>query len=117
MHTVPVKLRKSLGRVIALAGVVGFLVNSVPESWAAPADPSAPSDSTASTTTTTTTLSMPDLGSSSTLEFWGLASTQQLSLPVLHGLTPTALNATVELRSTCGPGCSPSPRGSAPSPG
>ncbi|MBZ4574624.1 hypothetical protein GBQ13_16450 [Mycobacterium avium subsp. hominissuis] len=96
MHTVPVKLRKSLGRVIALAGVVGFLVNSVPESWAAPADPSAPSDSTASTTTTTT-LSMPDLGSSSTLEFWGLTSTQQLSLPVLHGLTPTALNATVEL--------------------
>ncbi|CAG6886695.1 hypothetical protein PICSAR15_02576 [Mycobacterium avium subsp. paratuberculosis] len=97
MHTVPVKLRKSLGRVIALAGVVGFLVNSVPESWAAPADPSAPSNSTASTTTTTTTLSMPDLGSSSTLEFWGLTSTQQLSLPVLHGLTPTALNATVEL--------------------
>lgn len=87
MHTVPVKLRKSLGQVIALAGVVGFLVNSVPESWAAPADPSASSDSTVSTTTTTMTLSMPDLGSSSTLEFWGLTSIQQLSLPVLHGLT------------------------------
>ncbi|MGV0045404.1 hypothetical protein ACRU13_11660 [Mycobacterium colombiense] len=100
MHTVPVMYRKSLRRVFALAGVVGFLVMSAPASWAAPADPTTPSDSTstsASATTTTTTLSMTDVGASANLEFWGLTSSQQLSLPVLHGLNPTAFNATVEL--------------------
>ena len=40
---------------------------------------------------------MTDVGSSANLEFWGVTSSQQLSLPVLHGLNPTALNATVEL--------------------
>ena len=90
MHTVPVIFRKSFGRVIALGGVVGFLVMSAPASWGAPADPTAPSDST-------TTLTLADLGSSSTLEFWGLTNNVPLTLPVLHGLTPTALNATVEL--------------------
>lgn len=90
MHTVPVIFRKSLGRVIALAGVVGFLVMSAPASWGTPADPTASSDST-------TTLTLADLGSSSTLEFWGLTNNVPLTLPVLHGLTPTALNATVEL--------------------
>lgn len=90
MHTVPVIFRKSLGRVIALAGVVGFLVMSAPASWGTPTDPTASSDST-------TTLTLADLGSSSTLEFWGLTNNVPLTLPVLHGLTPTALNATVEL--------------------
>jgi hypothetical protein len=97
MHTVPVTFRRSFGRAIALAGVVGFVVISAPASWGAPADPTAPTDSTTSTTTATTTLSMTDLGSAPTLEFWGLTSNQQLSLPVLHGLTPTALNVTAEL--------------------
>lgn len=68
---------------------------SAPASWGAPADPTAPSDST--TTTATTTLTLTDLGSAPTLEFWGLTSNQQLSLPVLHGLSPTALQATAEL--------------------
>ncbi|GFG94655.1 hypothetical protein MTIM_05340 [Mycobacterium timonense] len=31
------------------------------------------------------------------MEFWGLTNNVPLTLPVLHGLTPTALNATVEL--------------------
>ncbi|RAU95149.1 hypothetical protein DQP58_12835 [Mycobacterium colombiense] len=90
MHTVPVIYRKSLGRVIALAGVVGFLLMSAPASWGAPADPAPSTDST-------TTLSLLDVGSASTLEFWGLTSSQQLTVPVLHGLTPAALNTTVEL--------------------
>lgn len=83
--------RKALGRAIALAGVVGFLVINAPAaSWGTPADPVTATDST-------TTLTLADLGSSSTLEFWGLTNNVPLSLPVLHGLTPTALNATVEL--------------------
>lgn len=83
--------RKALGRAIALAGVVGFLVINAPAaSWGAPADPVTATDST-------TTLTLADLGSSSTLEFWGLTNNVPLTLPVLHGLTPTALNATVEL--------------------
>lgn len=90
MHTVPVTYRKRLGRVIALATVVGFVVISAPASWGAPGD-------TATTTESTTTLTLADVGSNSTLEFWGLTSSQQLSLPVLHGLTPTAVNASVEL--------------------
>ncbi|WP_406814334.1 hypothetical protein [Mycobacterium sp. M23085] len=90
MHTVPVMYRKTLGRVIALAGVVGFLVMSAPASWGAPADPAPSADST-------TTLSLLDVGSAATLEFWGLTSSQQLTVPVLRGLTPTVLNATVEL--------------------
>ncbi|MGV0070190.1 hypothetical protein ACRU3B_22120 [Mycobacterium colombiense] len=90
MHTVPVMYRKSLRRVFALAGVVGFLVMSAPASWGAPADPVPSTDST-------TTLSLVDVGSAATLEFWGLTSNQQLTVPVLHGLTPAALNATVEL--------------------
>lgn len=83
--------RKALGRAIALAGVVGFLVINAPAaSWGTPADPVTATDST-------TTLRLADLGSSSTLEFWGLTNNVPLTLPVLHGLTPTALNATVEL--------------------
>lgn len=83
--------RKALGRAIALAGVVGFLVINAPAaSWGTPADPVTATDST-------TTLTLADLGSSSTLEFWGLTNNVPLTLPVLHGLTPTALNATVEL--------------------
>ncbi|OBJ11563.1 hypothetical protein [Mycobacterium sp. 1465703.0] len=90
MHTVPVIFRKSFGRVIVLAGIVGFLVMSAPASWGAPADPPTATDSM-------TTLALADLGSPATLEFWGLTNSVQLTLPVLHGLTPTALNTTVEL--------------------
>lgn len=88
MHTVPVMNRKYASRVIALAGVVGFLVMSAPVSEAAPGDAGA---------TESTTLALADVGSASTLSFWGFTSSQQLSVPVLHGLTPTALNASVEL--------------------
>lgn len=65
-------------------------MNASAASWGAPGDPVTATDST-------TTLTLADLGSSSTLEFWGLTNNVPLTLPVLHGLTPTALNATVEL--------------------
>ncbi|OBH06455.1 hypothetical protein [Mycobacterium sp. E1747] len=89
MHTVPVKYRRRLGKVVALAAVVGFLVMSAPASWGAPGDPATAADSP--------TLSLTDIGSAPSLEFWGVTSTQQLTVPVLHGLTPTAMNATVEM--------------------
>ncbi|OBG59123.1 MULTISPECIES: hypothetical protein [unclassified Mycobacterium] len=89
MHTVPVMYPRRLGKVVALAAVAGFLVMSAPASWAAPGDPVTTADSP--------TLSLTDIGSAPTLEFWGLTSSQQLTVPVLHGLTPAALNATVEL--------------------
>ncbi|WP_322859369.1 hypothetical protein U8D42_02370 [Mycobacterium europaeum] len=89
MHTVPVMYPRRLGKAVALAAVSGFLVMSAPASWAAPGDPVTAADSP--------TLSLTDIGSAPMLEFWGLTSSQQLTVPVLHGLTPTALNATVEL--------------------
>lgn len=67
-----------------------MVLNAPAASWGAPADPVTATDST-------TSLTLADLGSSSTLEFWGLTNNVPLTLPVLHGLTPTALNATVEL--------------------
>jgi hypothetical protein len=95
MHTVSVQFRRcatgALGlanKTFALASVVGCLVMAAPPAWSAPGD----QDGAGSPT-----LALPDLGYESTLEFWGLDDTQQLSLPVQHGLTPTALNATVEL--------------------
>ncbi|MEZ0352143.1 hypothetical protein [Mycobacterium sp. pR1184] len=89
MHTVPVVYQKYVARLAALAGVIGFLVLSAPPAGAAPSD--------AGTTTDSLTLSLADLGSAPNLEFWGLTSTQVLTVPVLRGLTPTALNTTVEL--------------------
>ncbi|OBI36816.1 hypothetical protein [Mycobacterium sp. E2238] len=89
MHTVPVMYPRRLGKAVALAAVTGFLVISAPASWGAPGDPATAADSP--------TLSLTDIGSTPTLEFWGLTSSQQLTVPVLHGLTPTAVNTTVEL--------------------
>ena len=120
-------------RVIALAGVVGFLAISAPASWAEPTTPSTttapakpgitiapvkpgitiapvkpgtttepaePGTTTEpaepGTTTASLSLALSDLGSDSTLTFYGLDGTVQLSVPVPHGLTPAALNATVE---------------------
>ncbi|WP_370462648.1 hypothetical protein [Mycobacterium sp. Marseille-P9652] len=80
---------KYVARVVAVAAVLAASTLSAPPSWGAPGDPVTSADST--------TLSLADLGSSPMLEFWGLTSSQQLTVPVLHGLTPTALNATVEL--------------------
>ncbi|GBG40083.1 hypothetical protein [Mycobacterium montefiorense] len=89
MHTVPVVYQKYVGRLVTLAGVIGFLVLSAPPSVAAPPD--------TGTATDTLTVSLGDLGSAPNLEFWGLTSTQVLTVPVLRGLTPNAMNATVEL--------------------
>ena len=54
--------------------------------------------------TQSSTLSLTDLGSSSNLDFYGLQDTRQLTLPVPPGLTPAALNATVELPVNPRPG-------------
>ncbi len=124
MHTVRVVNRNRVRRVIALAGVVGFLVISAPPSWAEPTEPSTTTEPAKPGTTTepagpgitvgpagpgitvepagpgTTTaslsLALSDLESDSTLTFYGVDGTVQLSVPVPHGLTPAALNATVE---------------------
>lgn len=72
-----------------MACVIGMLAAGAPPAWGAPGD--------SGTTADTTTFSLTDLGSASNLVFWGLTSSQQLTVPVLHGLTPTTLNATVEL--------------------
>ncbi|CPR08953.1 hypothetical protein BN971_01401 [Mycobacterium bohemicum DSM 44277] len=88
MHTIPVIYRKWVAKAIALFGAIAFVATGAPASWSAHADPAA-ADSP--------TLALSDLGSSAMLEFWGLTSSQQLTVPVLRGLTPTALNATVEL--------------------
>ena len=77
--------RRCVARVVALAGVIACLALSSP-AWGEP-----PEDAPSST------LSLTDLGSSPTLEFYGLQDTRQLTLPVPPGLTPAALNATVEL--------------------
>lgn len=63
MHTVPVVYRKYVGRLVALAGVIGFLVLSAPPATSAPSDAGPATDSL--------TLSLADLGSAPTLEFWG----------------------------------------------
>ncbi len=89
---------KSVGRVIALAGVVGFLAISAPASWADPPEPGTTTEpAQPGTTTDSLTLSLTDLGNASTLEFYALDGTADLTVPVPHGLTPTALNATVQL--------------------
>lgn len=42
-------------------------------------------------------MALSDIGSTPVLSFWGLTTSQQLTVPVLHGLTPTAVNANVEV--------------------
>jgi hypothetical protein len=80
---------KYVRRVIALAGVLGLLTLSAPVAWGAPGD--TPTDAN------TLTLPLGDLGLPQTLAFYGAESAQQLTVPVLRGLKPTTLNATVEL--------------------
>jgi hypothetical protein len=89
MHTVPVVYRKYVAKLAALASVIGFLVLSAPPGGAAPSDAGTAADSL--------TVSLADLGSPANLEFWGLTTSQELTVPVLRGLTPATLNATVEL--------------------
>ncbi|WP_102419006.1 hypothetical protein [Mycobacterium sp. 4858] len=86
-----------MGRAIALTGVIGFLAISAPPSWADPTEPGSTTESTApGPTTASLTMSLNDLGYGSTLAFYGLEGTAQLTVPVPHGLTPSALNATVQ---------------------
>ncbi|WP_407687333.1 hypothetical protein [Mycobacterium sp. HUMS_1102779] len=88
MHTVAVTLWRWPGKAFALAGVVGLLVISAPASSAL-GDPG--------TVVEAPTMALKDIGSTDVLTFWGLTTSQQLTVPVLHGLTPTALNANVEV--------------------
>lgn len=97
MHTVPVMGRKYLGRVLALAAVIGCLTTSAPASWAEPTEPGTTTEpGEPPRTTASLTLSLADLGTSSNVGFYGLDGTVQLSLPVPRGLAPAALNAIVE---------------------
>lgn len=82
--------RKFMCRVVALAGLVGLLTVGTPASWGEPEDPNA-------IVVDSPTMALTDLGYGSTLAFYTLLGAQQLTLPVLHGLTPAALNATVVL--------------------
>lgn len=85
----PLMFGKYVSRAAALIGVVGFLTISAPPAWADPDDP-------VPTTTDTLTLSLTDLGSDSTLTFYGLDGAVQVAVPVPRGLTPATLNATVQ---------------------
>jgi hypothetical protein len=80
---------KVVGRVIALVSAVVLVAMSAPAAWGAPSEGEADPNSV--------TLPLTDLGFGSALEFYGLENTQQLTLPVPHGLKPTSLNMTVEL--------------------
>ena len=62
---------------------------TAPTVWGAPGDPGADAEST--------TVALSDLGSTPTLDFWGVESVQQLTVPVPHGLAPDTLNAVVQL--------------------
>lgn len=82
------KYGKCVGKVIALASVVGFLAMSAPAAWATPGDAGPDPD--------TLTLPLTDIGYGSALAFYGPESGQQLTIPVLHGLKANVLNAIVE---------------------
>jgi len=89
-------------RVVALAGVVGFLAIGAPASWADPPEPGTTTEpaepsGTPTSTTASLTLSFTELGNASTLDFYALDGAADLTMPVPHGMTPTALNATVQL--------------------
>lgn len=62
---------------------------SAPAAWSAPGDPGADAN--------TLTLALGDLGLPQSLAFYGAESAQPLTVPVLRGLKPTTLNATIEL--------------------
>lgn len=89
MHTIAVMFGKRAGRIVALAGVVGILAMSAPAAWGAPADSGTAAD--------TLTVGLTDVGSTPTLDFWGVDSTHRLTVPVPPGLVPDALNAVVQL--------------------
>lgn len=89
LHIIAVMYRRYWAKIVALAGVIGFLVATAPPAWGQPPDEGS--------TTPSTTLALTDLGADSTLSFYGLQDTRQLTLPVPPGLTPAALAATVEL--------------------
>jgi len=85
----PVMKRKYVARVLALAGVIGLLAMSAPAAWGAPDEPDTEADSP--------TLALSDIGAGPVMTFWGQEGVVPLSVPVPRGLTPAALNATVQL--------------------
>src|SRR5215218_8291752 len=78
-----------LSHVVAFAAAVVMLVWVAPPALAQPADPPDPAVST--------TLSLADVGSETTLWFYGDTSSTTLSFPVPVGLSRETLNATVNL--------------------
>ena len=80
--------RIRIGSRITLLCIVGALTLSPPSAWAQPED--------AGPAAGPPTLSLADLGSGAAPTFYGLKDIQQLMVPVPRGLTPAALNVTVE---------------------
>ncbi|TGD85406.1 hypothetical protein BayCH28_20435 [Mycolicibacterium sp. CH28] len=84
----------AIRRLGAAAGVVATLL------WTAPcafAEPDRPPADIGGAVLTAPTLSFTDLGANSTVSFYGGTSSAEVSFPVPAGLTPTALNVTLDL--------------------
>ncbi|MCV7302818.1 hypothetical protein H7J93_24640 [Mycobacterium barrassiae] len=96
MHTVAVMYRKCVDVVVALAiAAVGVFAITAPPSHGQPGDEIAATDT--APPGGTSSISLRELGIVSPLAFYGETSSQRLTLPVPPGLTPIALNTTVEL--------------------
>lgn len=88
----PRPMRTRIGRfprrLTAAVGVVAMVLSVAP---CAAADPAG------GAVVDSPTLSFADLGASSTISFYGVANTAALDFPVPQGVTPVALNTTVDL--------------------
>lgn len=93
MHTVAVTFPKCVNAVMALVAAVGVLAATAPPSNGQPGDAGV----TTEPSVVSSTVPLADLGIPSSLAFYGETSSQKLTLPIPRGLTPTSLNAAVEL--------------------
>ncbi len=87
----------ALRRLGAVTGVVATLLCTAPGAFAEPGPP--PVD-IGGAVLDAPTLSFTDLGAQSTVSFYGGTSSAEVSFPVPAGLTPTALNVTLDLPFT-----------------
>nr|CRL69247.1 hypothetical protein CPGR_01463 [Mycolicibacterium komanii] len=78
---------------VAMVAAAGVLVVTAPPSHGQPGDEGA----AAEPPVVPLTVSLADLGVPSPLAFYGEVSSQKVTLPIPRGLTPTAINAGVEL--------------------
>ena len=89
LPTIPAMTTRLLGRLAALTVAMAMLICSAPVIQAQPEEDPGPAADL--------TLSLNDLGSDTTLGFYGETSSTSLSFPVPIGLIPISLNATVDL--------------------